>query len=125
MSAQRLKKALTSFALLATFATATSAFAHAHLQSQTPAANSTATAPKELRLNFSEGVEDQFTKVTLTTDSGAAVAVKSIATDPADKKILIVTPAAPLSAGQYKVQWHAVSVDTHKSDGSYSFKVSP
>ncbi|MDB6145797.1 MAG: copper resistance protein CopC [Pseudomonas sp.] len=125
MSAQRFKKALSSLALLATFATATSAFAHAHLESQTPAADSTAPAPKELRLNFSEGVEEKFTKINLTTDSGAAVAVKSVATDPADKKILIVTPAAPLSAGQYTVEWHAVSVDTHKSTGSYNFKVSP
>lgn len=125
MSTQRLKKALTSLALLASLATATSVFAHAHLQGQTPAAGSTATAPKELRLNFSEGVEEKFTKVNLTTDNGTAVAVKSIATDPADKKILIVTPTAPLAAGQYKVEWHAVSVDTHKSDGSYSFKVSP
>jgi methionine-rich copper-binding protein CopC len=125
MSAPRFKKALTSFALLASFATATSAFAHAHLQSETPAADSTVTAPNELRLNFSEGVEEKFTKVSLITDSGAAVTVKSIATAPGNKKILIVTPVAPLAAGQYKVEWHAVSVDTHKSDGAYTFKVSP
>jgi methionine-rich copper-binding protein CopC len=125
MSAQRFKKALTSLALLTTLATASSAFAHAHLQSQLPAADSTVTSPKELRLNFSEGVEDKFTKVTLTTDTGKAVAVKSIATAADDKKVLIVTPAAPLAAGQYTVEWHAVSVDTHKSDGSYAFKVSP
>ena len=80
MSAQRFKKALTSLALLTTLATASSAFAHAHLQSQLPAADSTVTSPKQLRLNFSEGVEDKFTKVTLTTDTGKAVAVKSIAT---------------------------------------------
>ncbi|MEB0040772.1 MULTISPECIES: copper homeostasis periplasmic binding protein CopC [unclassified Pseudomonas] len=125
MSAQRFKKAMTSFALLASFVTATSVFAHAHLQSQTPAADSTVSAPKELRLNFSEGVEEKFTKVVLTTDTGKAVSVKSIATAADDKKILIVTPAAPLVAGQYHVEWHAVSVDTHKSDGSYAFTVSP
>jgi methionine-rich copper-binding protein CopC len=34
-----------------------------------------------------------------------------------------VTPAAPLAAGTYKVEWHAVSVDTHKSEGAYRFKV--
>ncbi|MGV8918405.1 MAG: copper homeostasis periplasmic binding protein CopC [Pseudomonas sp.] len=125
MSANVLKNALTSFALLACFATATSVLAHAHLQSETPVSGSTVTAPKELRLNFSEGVEVKFTKVDVTTDSGALVTMKSIATAPGDKKILIITPATPLAAGQYKVVWHAVSVDTHKSDGSYSFKVSP
>ncbi|WP_397448077.1 copper homeostasis periplasmic binding protein CopC [Pseudomonas sp. NA-150] len=125
MSANPLKNVLTSFALLASLATVTSVFAHAHLQSETPASGSTVTAPKELRLNFSEGVEVKFTKVDVTTESGALVSVKSMATATGDKKILIIIPATPLAAGQYKVVWHAVSVDTHKSNGSYSFKVSP
>jgi methionine-rich copper-binding protein CopC len=34
-----------------------------------------------------------------------------------------VTPDAPLTAGAYKVEWHVVSVDTHKSEGAYAFKV--
>ncbi|SFQ07096.1 hypothetical protein SAMN03159489_02453 [Pseudomonas sp. NFPP07] len=117
-----LKKLLTTSALLASLATASSAFAHAHLQSQVPAADSTVSAPSELRLVFSEGVEAAFTKVSLSKD-GAAVAVKALATEGADKKTLVVTPAAPLAAGAYKVEWHAVSVDTHKSAGSYGFKV--
>ncbi|MNN97753.1 Copper resistance protein C precursor [compost metagenome] len=51
------------------------------------------------------------------------MAVKALTTEGSDKKILIVTPAAPLTAGAYKVEWHAVSVDTHKSEGAYAFKV--
>ena len=120
-----LKKALTTAALLGSLLAASSVFAHAHLKSATPAADSSvATAPVELRLVFSEGVEASFTTVALSKD-GVAVEVKNLATDGADKKTLVVTPAAPLAAGDYKVEWHAVSVDTHKSDGSYSFKVSP
>ena len=125
MFAPLFKKALTSFALLISVASATIVFAHAHLQSEEPAADSTTAAPKDLRLNFSEGVEDKFTKVSLTTNSGKTVIVNSVATDPVDKKVLIVTPATPIAAGEYKVEWHAVSVDTHKSEGAYSFKVSP
>ena len=34
------------------------------------------------------------------------------------------TPAQPLPAGTYQVKWNAVSVDTHKSAGDYSFTVS-
>jgi len=75
-----------------------------------------------LRLVFSEGVEEKLTKVEVSSDD-KNVALKSIATDPSDKKTLIVTPAAPLPPGEYKVVWHAVSVDTHKSEGNYSFKV--
>ncbi|MDY7560253.1 copper homeostasis periplasmic binding protein CopC [Pseudomonas sp. 10B1] len=125
MSAQRCKKVISSLVLLVSFATSTLVIAHAHLQSQTPAADSTVTPPTELRLNFSEGIEEKFTKVVLTTNTGKTVSVKSIATAVGDKKTLVVTPATPLVAGQYHVEWHAVSVDTHKSDGSYAFKVSP
>jgi len=125
MSAQRFKKALTSVALLAALATTTSVFAHAHLKSETPAADSSVTAPKELRLKFSEGVEEKFTKVILTTHEGKTVIPNSVATDPNDKKVLIITPATPLTAGEYKVEWNAVSVDTHKSEGKYTFTVTP
>ncbi|MEX5685637.1 copper homeostasis periplasmic binding protein CopC [Pseudomonas silesiensis] len=117
-----LKNALTTAALLGALFDASSVLAHAHLKSQTPAADSTVNAPAELRLVFSEGIEATFTKVTLSKD-GAAVPVKSLATEGSDKKTLVVTPAAPLAAGSYKVEWHAVSVDTHKSEGAYSFKV--
>ncbi|MBV4457893.1 copper homeostasis periplasmic binding protein CopC [Pseudomonas sp. COR58] len=115
-----MKTLLTAGALLASL-TASQAFAHAHLKSQVPAADSTVAAPTELRLEFSEGVEAAFTKVTVSRD-GAPVAVKPLTTE-GDKKTLIVTPQAPLTAGEYKVEWHAVSVDTHKSEGAYRFKV--
>jgi hypothetical protein len=117
-----LKKALSAAALLGSLLAAPSVFAHAHLQSQTPAADSTVSAPAALRLVFSEGVEAAFTKVTISKD-GATIALKSLATEGSDKKTLVVTPAAPLTPGAYKVEWHAVSVDTHKSEGAYSFKV--
>ena len=117
-----LKKTLTTVTLLGSLFAASSVFAHAHLKSQSPAADSTVSAPAELRLVFSEGVEATFTKVTLSKD-GNNVPVKSLATEGSDKKTLVVTPQAPLTAGAYKVEWHAVSVDTHKSEGAYSFKV--
>ncbi|HEY0289421.1 MAG TPA: copper homeostasis periplasmic binding protein CopC [Pseudomonas sp.] len=129
MSAQRFKQAFACFAVLACLTTAPSAFAHAHLESELPAADSEVTSPKELRLTFSEGVEEKFSKVSISLDgpgdSTEIVAAQTIATDPADKKILIVTPAVALTPGKYKVEWHAVSVDTHKSEGVYRFKVTP
>ncbi|MGE8149856.1 copper homeostasis periplasmic binding protein CopC [Pseudomonas vancouverensis] len=117
-----LKKTLTAAALFGSLLAASSVFAHAHLKSETPAADSTVSAPADLRLVFSEGVEASFTKVTVTKD-GAPVAVKALTTEGSDKKTLVVTPAEPLTAGAYKVEWHAVSVDTHKSEGAYAFKV--
>ena len=123
MSAAFLKKILNTAALLTLMAGASAAFAHAHLEQSTSAADSTVSNVKELRLVFTEGVEQAFTKVVLTHDQ-APVAVSSIKTEPANKKILIVTPAQPLPAGTYNVKWNAVSVDTHKSTGDYSFTVS-
>lgn len=117
-----IKKSLTAVALLASLLGASAAFAHAHLKNTTPAADSTVAAPADLRLSFSEGVEATFTKVSLSKD-GTEVAIKGLETPDADKKTLVVTPAAPLAAGHYKVVWNAVSVDTHKSNGEYSFKV--
>jgi copper resistance protein C len=29
----------------------------------------------------------------------------------------------PLSAGVFKVNWRAISVDTHKTEGSFTFRV--
>lgn len=117
-----LKKILTVTALLGTLLAASSVWAHAHLKSQSPAAGSTVSAPAELSLTFSEGVEADFSKVTITKD-GADILVKSLATQGSDKKTLIVTPAVPLTAGSYKIKWLVVSVDTHKSEGAYAFKV--
>ncbi|KAF1024195.1 MAG: Copper resistance protein C [Pseudomonas sp.] len=117
-----IKKSLTTLAVLASLLGASAAFAHAHLQSATPAADSTVAAPADLRLTFTEGVEATFTKVSLSKD-GTEVAIKGLQTPDADKKVLVVTPAAPLANGTYKVVWNAVSVDTHKSNGEYSFKV--
>ncbi|AIG01779.1 putative copper resistance protein [Pseudomonas fluorescens] len=117
-----IKKTLTTVTLLASLLGASAAFAHAHLKTTMPAVDSTVAAPADLRLVFSEGIEATFTKVSLSKD-GTEVAVKGLETPDADKKTLVVTPAAPLGAGTYKVEWQAVSVDTHKSAGSYSFKV--
>jgi len=128
MSAHRVKQALSCLSLLACLTTS-SAFAHAHLESQLPAADSEVTSPKELRLNFSEGVEEKFTKVAISLDGPGDRTennqTQSVVTDPANKKALIVVPAVPLAPGTYKVEWHAVSVDTHKSEGVYRFKVTP
>ncbi|WP_457363748.1 copper homeostasis periplasmic binding protein CopC [Pseudomonas sp. TE3610] len=117
-----LKKLFAASTLLLSCLVSPLVFAHAHLVSATPAADATVSAPAELSLVFTEGVEQSFTKVELTR-GGEAVLIKSIATQGTDKKTLIVTPAAPLTPGDYSVKWHAVSVDTHNSDGSYQFKV--
>jgi methionine-rich copper-binding protein CopC len=34
-------------------------------------------------------------------------------------------PLKNLKPGRYRVSWHAVSIDTHRSEGKYNFLVAP
>ncbi len=101
------------------------AFAHAQLETTVPPVGSTvASAPAELQMMFSEGLEPRFSKVVVTSASGVSVNAGAIHTDPADAKRLFV-PVGKLAAGTYMVTWHAVSVDTHKTQGTYHFTIAP
>jgi methionine-rich copper-binding protein CopC len=118
------RQALAALALFATSLIATSASAHPKLTSATPPANvSASNSPTEIRLTFSEGVIPKFSGLELKDKGGKAIATGPAATDPKDKKQLVVPLPAPLAAGDYTVNWHAVSEDTHRVEGQYSFKV--
>ncbi len=99
------------------------AFAHAHLLSATPKANEMAMpAPSELRLKFSEGLVITFTNVKVTGPDKKTVETGPAKLDPSDNTLLIVPLKAPLQDGKYSVDWQAVSVDGHKTTGSYGFE---
>ena len=116
------------FALLAaalSLGLAGQAFAHAHLKAATPASGATVAAPAELDLGFSEGVNLKFTGVTVTGPEGAAVPIGPARLGPGGDATLVVPLAGTLAPGRYKVDWHALAVDGHKTDGSYRFTVAP
>ena len=101
------------------------ASAHAHLKTATPAADATvAVAPTELRLGFSEGVDVTFTGLTLGGPAGA-VSTGTASLAPGDDKVLVVPLAGPLAPGRYRVDWHALATDGHRTDGTYGFTVKP
>jgi methionine-rich copper-binding protein CopC len=110
-------------ALLAASLMTTAADAHPMLRSTNPAEGAAVSAPTEIRLNFSEGVVSKFSSVELKDQAGKSVATGKIATNPKDQKQLVVPLQAPLQAGTYTVKWNVVSVDTHRVNGAYSFKV--
>jgi hypothetical protein len=100
------------------------AHAHAHLQTAEPAVGSTIQAPPtEIRIRFSEGVEPAFSGITLTTSGGAAIAVEKAAVDPQNDALMVIKIDKPLAPDTYKVDWHAVAVDTHRTEGSFTFTV--
>ena len=104
------------------------AFAHAKLLSEVPAAAdaadaAAATAPVgELRLTFSESLNVAFSKVEVLDGTGQTT-VGTVALDASDNKVLVVTLATPLVAGDYTVNWTAVSDDGHKMTGTYALNL--
>jgi copper resistance protein C len=61
-------------------------------------------------------------KIEVRDASGAAVDNGNAAVDAADASLLHVS-LKPLKPGTYKVNWHAVSVDTHSTEGDFAFTV--
>ena len=113
-------------ALIVASLSGNAAFAHADLQSAEPAAGSAeTTSPTQIRITFSEAVIAKFSGVELKDQVGRPVATGKAAVDPANKNVLIVPISEQLPAGNYKVEWHAVSEDTHRVKGTYSFSVHP
>lgn len=97
--------------------------AHAHLVSAVPPAGGTvAAAPTEIDLTFSEQLNVKFTGIKITGPDGAEVKVDSEMLMDGDKTLMATLKEA-LAPGSYKVSWHALSQDGHKSQGSYDFIV--
>lgn len=102
------------------------AIAHPKLTQTMPEANATvSTGPNEIRLTFNESLEASFSGAEIKDEGGKKIETGKASTDPKDSKQLVIPLSAPLTAGKYKVTWHAVAADTHKVKGSYSFTVKP
>lgn len=100
------------------------AAAHAHLQSSAPAAKAqVTTSPDALTLNFSEDIEAAFSGVTLLDSAQKPVETTKARVEADQKNRLIVGLSQPLKTGSYQVNWHVLSVDGHKTAGSYRFSV--
>jgi methionine-rich copper-binding protein CopC len=110
---------------LLTLATPQAVWAHAMLMKAEPAVGSSVTpAPAQITLHYSEGVEPLFTTVVVTDAAGVRVDSGSPKIAPGDPKTLLVG-LKPLKPGDYTVDWHVTSVDTHKTQGHFSFTVAP
>jgi copper resistance protein C len=98
------------------------AFAHAHLKTSDPAQGATVTdAPKQLAVTFTEKLEPAFSGVAVTDAQGHDME----AGKPAISDVSMTVLLKPLTAGVYRVAWHAVAVDTHRTEGTYDFTVKP
>ncbi|QCR37861.1 hypothetical protein C1N62_09720 [Nissabacter sp. SGAir0207] len=115
-------RCLRTLCALLLIAAAPQALAHAHLASAEPAANAlVAASPQQLVLGFTEGVEPRFSQVTLSGPEEVIVSAKQLRNAQDDKAHLLVPIPHRLAAGEYLVNWKVVSVDGHRTQGSYRF----
>lgn len=116
-------RAVGALVFLASTLVTPSVLAHAHLKQQIPAADSLVTAPQALTLNFSEGIEPGFSGVVVTNAQKQVIRTGTATRDEKNKAQLTVPLEQTLTSGIYQVDWHVVSVDGHKTTGSYHFSV--
>ena len=104
---------------LAVLACSAQAQAHAFLDHASPAVGSTvASSPGTVTLYFTESLEPKFSGAEVHSagggrvDHGASVSGNTMRVS-----------VGSLAPGSYSVTWHVTSVDTHKTQGSFSFRV--
>jgi methionine-rich copper-binding protein CopC len=108
------------FALLLMPLGALAVQAHAFLDHASPLVGSTvAAAPHEVSLTFTQSLEPAFSTVTVTDSSGAEVSQGKAQVSGNTMRVGLKT----IGPGSYKVNWHALSVDTHSTQGSFTFHV--
>jgi copper resistance protein C len=101
------------------------ALAHAHLVKSQPAKGAVVrNAPSAVVLWFSEPLEAAFSTIEVVDQAGHRVEQEKAALDPADPKVLKVG-LQKLAPGRYKAIWRVISIDTHKTNGEFSFTIAP
>lgn len=102
---------------------ASAADAHALLKKASPPVGGTVhAAPAELSIVFAEAVEPRFSTIAVRDAGGARVDAGDPHAAQDDGRRLAVG-LKPLAPGAYTVEWRAVSVDAHTTQGRYSFTV--
>jgi len=111
---------LPAASLLLTTLWAAAAHAHAFLDHASPLVGGTvAAAPREVTLWFTQGIELAFSRVEVSDSSGARVDQGKAQVSGSTMRVGL----KPLAAGTYRVHWHVLSVDTHTTQGSFTFRV--
>jgi methionine-rich copper-binding protein CopC len=122
-----MKRSCAAVVLVAAFAWFASApaAAHAFLDHAVPAVGSTVhESPQDIRLRFTEQLEPAFSHVQVADASGKEIDKGDSHVDASNASVLAVSvPALP--PGKYRVQWRVVSVDTHVTEGDFTFEIEP
>jgi methionine-rich copper-binding protein CopC len=105
---------------LSVLLTASAAHAHAFLDHAEPrVGNKVASPPKEVTLWFTQKLEPAFSGVTVTNGAGERIDGGKARVSGSQMSISV----RPGGNGTYHVNWHVLSVDTHKTEGDFTFQV--
>jgi methionine-rich copper-binding protein CopC len=76
-----------------------------------------------IHVMFNGPVDPKASGFEITKSDGTRIAVQEVA--PMGASILMATPKAPLTAGNYKVKWHTAGANANpkKLEGEFSFTV--
>lgn len=100
-----------------------SALAHPTIAGSTPRnGESLVSAPREMRITFTEPIEAAYTSVKLVDSIGNDVGSERTRADPADPKSVVVG-LPTLSAGAYRARWSVLGRDGHRIKGELMFSV--
>ena len=100
------------------------ALAHAFPKTEEPSAGVTIKAPPTMvSITFTESVDAHFSGIIVENAKGQRVDDGDTKRDPNNDRRLSVGLKQPVASGSYKVIWHALSTDGHRTEGSYSFSV--
>ena len=112
-----------AFSVVLLLAHAPAVFAHAFPDHSLPAVGGTITgSPKEVDIWFTQELEPAFSTLKVFNQAGQQVDLDPSTVDAKNAALLRVA-VKDLPPGTYKVVWHAVSVDTHVTDGNFTFTV--
>jgi len=97
------------------------AWAHAYPKASSPDNGAALKeSPKEVRVQFTEGLELAFSRITVKGPNGEIVSQGKVRQPAADT---LATDLKPLSPGSYVVEWQVLSVDTHITEGVLHFTI--
>jgi methionine-rich copper-binding protein CopC len=99
--------------------------AHAFLERSDPSVGGKVhSAPTAVRICFTEAIEPRFSSIQVFDATGKQVDKKDTHSDPSNRSLLQVS-LPRLGPGTYKVVWRVVSVDTHRTNGDFTFEILP
>lgn len=99
--------------------------AHAFLDRTDPRAGTVVkTPPAQARIWFTESLEPAFSGARVLDQAGQRVDKGDSQVDPSNLRLLRIS-LPPLPPGTYKVIWRVLSVDSHVTEGTFTFRVAP